>query len=108
MLVWLRSAPTTGGQLIQWHVHDNLCYTPQGTIGGLTDGNGNCREGLIKPPETPMVHVWIESHPCGPFAALEGIGAGKIAEGEERLCDTAHGSHRPTIGPRVACPGDHT
>lgn len=89
----LDDVPNTGGELIQWHIHDNLCYTPQGTIGGLTDGNGNCREGLIKPPETPMVHVWIEPHPCGPFAALEGIGGGKIAEGEERLCDTAHGSH---------------
>ena len=29
-----------------------------------------------------MIHVWIEPHPCGPFAALEGVAAGTIAEGE--------------------------
>jgi hypothetical protein len=40
-----------------------------------------------------MVHVWIESHPCGPFAALEGIAGGQVPEGEEPLCDSAHGAH---------------
>lgn len=39
-----------------------------------------------------MIHVWTVSHPCGPFAALEGVGAGQIHEGEERLCDHAHGA----------------
>ena len=38
-----------------------------------------------------MIHVWITPHRCGPFAALEGVGAGQIVEGEERLCDHAHG-----------------
>lgn len=60
-------------------------------MAGLTDGDGNCPAGLVKPVETPMIHVWIEAHPCGPFAALEGIGAGRIAEGDERLCDSVHG-----------------
>jgi hypothetical protein len=87
----LADVPKLGGDLIQWHVHDNLCYNAQGRIGGLTDKNGNCPKGLVKPEETPMVHVWIEKHPCGPFAALEGIGGGRIPEGEERLCDHAHG-----------------
>jgi hypothetical protein len=89
----LDEVPDIGGDLIQWHIHDNLCYTPDGRVAGLTSGDGTCGEGLVKPPNTPMVHVWIEPHPCGPFAALEGIGAGQIAEGEERLCDEAHGSH---------------
>jgi hypothetical protein len=89
----LDEVPAIGGKLIQWHIHNNLCYQPNGRLGGLTDGEGNCAPGLIKPPETPMVHVWLESHPCGPFAALEGIGAGAIKEGEERLCDEAHGAH---------------
>ncbi|MGH9259184.1 MAG: hypothetical protein ACRD08_04680, partial [Acidimicrobiales bacterium] len=40
----------------------------------------------------PMVHVWIIPHECGPFAALEGIGAGQIAAGEARLCDHHHGA----------------
>ena len=40
-----------------------------------------------------MLHVWIEPNACGPFAALEGPGAGQILPGQTRLCDTAHGSH---------------
>jgi hypothetical protein len=89
----LDEVPDIGGGLIQWHIHNNLCYTPSGQVMGTTQADGTCPEGLVKPPETPMVHVWIEPHPCGPFAALEGIGAGQIAEGEERLCDEAHGAH---------------
>ena len=39
-----------------------------------------------------MIHVWITPHACGPFAALEGVGAGAIARGRGTLCDHAHGS----------------
>jgi hypothetical protein len=38
-----------------------------------------------------MIHVWIEPHKCGPFAALEGIGGGKILDGETVNCDHVHG-----------------
>ncbi|CAN5843021.1 hypothetical protein BH24ACT3_BH24ACT3_19050 [soil metagenome] len=89
----LDEVPEVGGALMQWHVHDNLCFNAQGRVAGITNGDGECPPGLVKPEETPMIHVWIESHPCGPFAALEGIGGGRIPEGEERLCDTAHGAH---------------
>lgn len=88
----LADAPTTGGALMQWHIHNNLCYNAQGKVAGLTRPDGTCRPPLVLPPETPMIHVWIRPHECGPFAALEGIGAGAIAEGETRLCDHAHGS----------------
>jgi hypothetical protein len=88
----LADVPKLGGKLTQWHTHENLCYRPDGKLGGLTDAAGNCRPGLVKPPPTPMIHVWIKAHKCGPFAALEGIGGGTIAPGEERLCDHAHGS----------------
>lgn len=46
----------------------------------------------MKPTPTPMVHVWITKNPCGPFAALEGIGGGTIAPGQTRLCDHLHGT----------------
>lgn len=91
----LDDVPDIGGKLTQWHVHDNLCFrlTPDGPkIAGLTSGDGTCSGGLVKGPEMPMIHVWITPHRCGPFAALEGVGGGQIAEGEERLCDHAHGS----------------
>jgi hypothetical protein len=86
----LADVPELGGKLTQWHVHDNLCF--RGTsVAGLTDADGNCGPGLSKGAATPMIHVWIEPHECGPFAALEGVAGGTIAEGEERLCDHAHG-----------------
>ncbi len=88
----LEDVPTIGGRLIQWHTHENLCFTAEGQVAGITDDAGNCPIGLFKPEPTPMIHVWIEKHPCGPFAALEGIGGGRVPEGETPLCDHAHGS----------------
>lgn len=89
----LKNAPDIGGPLTQWHIHNNLCFTAAGKVGGLTDGEGKCSPPLFKGPETPMIHVWIEPHPCGPFAALDGIAGGQIAEGETKACNAAHGSH---------------
>jgi hypothetical protein len=86
----LDDVPELGGKLTQWHVHDNLCFSGP-RVAGLTDATGSCAPGLTKGAATPMIHVWIEPHRCGPFAALEGVGAGTIAEGEARLCDHAHG-----------------
>ena len=87
----LADVPEVGGKLTQWHVHDNLCFAGP-RVAGLTDAEGNCAAGLTKGNETPMIHVWTEPHPCGPFAALEGVAGGTIKEGEERLCDHAHGA----------------
>jgi hypothetical protein len=86
----LADVPELGGKLTQWHVHDNLCFAGP-RVAGLTDAQGQCGPGLTKGAETPMIHVWTEPHPCGPFAALEGVAGGTIPEGEERLCDHAHG-----------------
>jgi hypothetical protein len=72
-----------GGRLMQWHVHENLCWRggengPQ--VAGVTDAAGNCPEGTVHAGgNNPMVHVWIVAHECGPFAALEGHGAGQAA-----------------------------
>ncbi len=93
--VALADVPDIGGALTQWHIHNNLCYTPDPDapkVAGLTNAEGECPAGLVKGLGSPMIHVWIQPHPCGPFAALEGVGAGQIQEGEERLCDHAHGA----------------
>jgi hypothetical protein len=87
----LADVPELGGALTQWHIHDNLCFTTSGKVAGLRAAGGPCEAPLVKGGETPMIHVWITSHPCGPFAALEGVGGGTVPEGEEVLCDTAHG-----------------
>lgn len=86
----LDDVPELGGKLTQWHVHDNLCFSGA-RVAGLTDADGNCAPGLTKGNVTPMIHVWIEPHPCGPFAALEGVAGGTIPQGESRLCDHTHG-----------------
>jgi hypothetical protein len=91
----LDTVPDIGGPLTQWHIHDNLCFTNDKVaphVAGLTDANGNCRPPLVKLQSVPMIHVWIIPHPCGPFAALNGVGAGSIKPGEVRSCDHAHGS----------------
>ena len=88
----LKTAPPLGGKLTQWHIHDNLCFTPgvAPQVAGLVDSLGNCSPGLVKFTPAPMVHVWITPNPCGPFAALEGIGAGQVVEGQTRNCDHVH------------------
>ena len=86
--------PDVGGDLTQWHVHRDLCLTDdplQKVVAGLTSIDAKCPPGTQKAGDTPMLHVWIVPNPCGPFAALEGIGAGQVAPGQTRLCDTAHG-----------------
>jgi hypothetical protein len=94
----LDTVPPIGGELVQWHVHDNLCYAGEPNawrVAGVAPPDQECRPGTFRLSDNPvpMVHVWIRPHPCGPFAALEGIGGGQIADGEERLCDHAHGAH---------------
>jgi hypothetical protein len=88
-------APDVGGALTQWHVHGDLCLTNdpvQKTLSGATSVDGQCAPGSSKAGAMPMLHVWVVSNPCGPFAALEGVGAGQVPAGQTRLCDTAHGA----------------
>ncbi len=89
--------PDVGGALTQWHVHANLCLTDnpeQRVVAGLTSIDGACPPGTSKAGNTPMLHVWIYPNRCGPFAALEGIGAGQVPEGQTRNCDTRNASVR--------------
>ncbi len=94
----LENVPDIGGPLTQWHIHDNLCFNRDPMIHGstrvvgVTSPNGSCAFGIKLKPN-PMIHVWLVPHECGPFAALEGVGAGQIRSGEERLCDHAHAGH---------------
>ena len=91
----LEDVPDYGGELMQWHIHEDLCFNadpvaPQ--LEGETGPDGTCRPPLVKVQDWAMIHVWIVPHECGPFASLEGVGAGSILEGEARWCDHAHGS----------------
>ncbi len=92
----LADVPDWGGALMQWHVHGDLCFTDDPvapTVAGTRPIGGACQPPLVARGLAPMIHVWITPHRCGPFAALDGIGAGQVGPGEEHLCDTAHGAH---------------
>ena len=103
-----------GGPLMQWHVHLNLCWglgddgTP--VVKGVTeDFGGTCPLGTINAGgENPMVHVWIAPHECGPFAALEGHGAGQVdptSGARADQCAHDHGAE-PASGGGAARPYD--
>ncbi|MFD3506254.1 hypothetical protein [Nocardia sp. NPDC058666] len=87
-----------GGSLMQWHVHENLCWKMGDTgpvVAGVLDDQGNCPPNSVNPGSgNPMVHVWIAPHECGPFAALEGHGAGQASADGRRTdtCTHDHGS----------------
>ena len=95
---WANIPPLFQSPLTQFHVHNNLCFVqrqttdgvPQFTVAGLTDANGGCQPGQIKFPPVPMIHAWIVANPCGPFSALEGVGAGQTENGGPANCDTLH------------------
>lgn len=86
-----------GGPLMQWHVHDNLCWTLGANgpvVAGVTDESGSCPPNSVNPGAgNPMVHVWITPHECGPFAALEGHGAGQTTPTTGRRTDTCAHDH---------------
>jgi hypothetical protein len=84
------------GPLASWHVHTNVCFeTAEGgaPVAGLVDPELPCPEGQFKASEDlPMVHVWVVPHQCGPFAALEGVGAGQAGESDAERIDRCRSS----------------
>ena len=95
-----------GGPLMQWHVHLDLCWTG-GSDGpkvvGVRDADGNCPPGSVNAGGgNPMVHVWIAPNPCGPFAALEGHGAGQTTDDATRTDQCASGHDHGTDGSTTA------
>jgi hypothetical protein len=92
----IEDAPRPGGALMQWHKHDDLCYsmaTGVPILAAQTDANGDCPPGTVYlGPPASMLHVWLEPNECGPFASIEGSAGGQVEPGEERLCDHDHAS----------------
>jgi hypothetical protein len=92
----LDTVPPLGGPLVQYHVHNDLCWEGQDgayTVFAADPLPAPCPAGSHRRLLEPMLHVWIVANPCGPFAALEGISGGQVREGEEVLCDHVHGTH---------------
>jgi hypothetical protein len=92
-----------GGSLMTWHVHEDLCWSldanHQPIVVGFKDAAGNCPAGSVNAGGgVPMVHVWITPNECGPFAALEGEGAGQTAAGTTRTDQCASHNHGSSGG----------
>jgi len=84
------------GPLMQWHVHNNLCFgtSAQGTqVVVAVAVNGVCSKGVLQTNGSPMVHVWVVAHPCGPFAAVEGVAAGVAAVPDAQRLDLCNSGH---------------
>lgn len=85
------------GPLMTWHNHGDLCWDVVNgkltVIGVLNESTGKCDRGVNAGGDVPMVHVWIVAHPCGPFAALEGVGAGQATVPEAERVDKCRDQH---------------
>jgi hypothetical protein len=96
--------PDVGGPITQWHIHNNLCYSPAKMVDGAPERrvvgitrDGTCsRGGEFLDPHAPMLHVWVVEHECGPFSSLEGVGAGQAIREEQdpnAPADCQHSEH---------------
>ena len=74
----MADVPEIAGSLTTWHDHQNLCWDGNGKLAGIVV-NGVCRPGGTFRATAPMMHVWLTDPPCGPFAGVEGHGAGDCA-----------------------------
>jgi hypothetical protein len=93
----LYSLPDFGGRLMQFHAHNNLCFTDTAhpryaRLAYLSGGIETCPGSLVMLFTNAMVHVWIRPTRCGPFAAIAFLPV--ATQGNERpRCDDQHGSH---------------
>ena len=69
----LATAPEIAGGLTPWHHHDNLCWEG-GKVVGLYVAGRCVPYGEYRGTTAPMIHVWVEDTPCGPFTGIEGHG----------------------------------
>lgn len=71
--------PSTGGCLVQWHVHTNLCLSGVHVVA-LQDAQGNCPQGSVAQVTPPMTHVWMVPIPDGPLGGVNDADAVRAAE----------------------------
>ncbi len=77
----MADVPEIAGELTVWHDHQNLCWDASGRLAGILR-DGVCVPGGTFRPTAPMLHVWVDDPPCGPFTGIEGHGGGS--------CEHAH------------------
>jgi len=70
----MADVPDVAGELSIWHDHQNLCWDASGTRLAGVVVNSQCRPAGTLRATPPMLHVWLEDTPCGPFTGVEGHG----------------------------------
>ena len=75
----LATVPDVAGGLTPWHNHDNLCWDG-GRVVGLYVAGKCVPRGEFQGATPPMIHVWLEDTPCGPFTGIEGHGGSNCAQ----------------------------
>jgi hypothetical protein len=90
----LGRTPDVGGKLVQFHRHDNLCFTaePPSSLAQIARLERECAPPLVKLLTNAMLNVWVRPNLCGPFAPMGGSTGATIRAGESPLCDRVHGS----------------
>lgn len=73
----MANVPDIAGGLTPWHDHQNLCWEGNKLVGILVAGKCVPR-GEFR-ATAPMIHVWMQETPCGPFTGIEGHGGGNCA-----------------------------
>ena len=81
--------PDIGGEVTKWHDHQNLCWGENGRVSGILI-DGKCVPGGTFRPTSPMLHVWVTEHECGPFAGIEGGNLPGGIGGHGEGCDHSH------------------
>ncbi len=95
----LDNVPQIGGSLIQWHIHDNLCFTEgdEPVVAGLPPARpavSGRTSGVHADTDDPRVD---HAEPVRPVCGAGGCGCRSGEGGPRAACDHVHGSRtRPS------------
>ena len=72
----MANVPDIAGELTQWHVHPPICFSTTEIWRYVAVAtNRNCPAGSAVRDVPPMMHVWSDDPPCGPFVGTDGHGS---------------------------------
>jgi len=71
----MANVPNIAGELTIWHVHPTICFSNTQIWRFVSFAvNKTCPTGSTPREVPPMMHVWSDDPPCGPFVGAEGHG----------------------------------
>ncbi|MEJ6512867.1 MAG: hypothetical protein QNL59_01140 [Actinomycetota bacterium] len=76
----MANVPNIAGELTTWHVHPTICFSNTQIWRFVSFAtNNSCPNGSSPRLVPPMMHVWSDDPPCGPFVGTEGHGTTSCA-----------------------------